>query len=212
MDIVGWVNWLTMLLESWASATWAAWLAFPLAMLDGFFPPAPADTFMTSMVSLIGPGDPMQLAVLIACGAVGALAGDALMWKIGHYVHPTENSRLGRLALRGLEHADGHWGTILTTARFIPVLRVGVFLGSGVARVPLRTLLVRDGVAAVIWSNLHLVAGLVGGAIAPHPLVGMVLGCLLGLTFGIGMSKAAERLSARKRVSPAAKTATTLVN
>jgi membrane protein DedA with SNARE-associated domain len=106
------------------------------------------------------------LPVLIAMGALGAVAGDSMSWLIGRrwgtafanrwdwtrrLFAPKLDSAQDLLARRG--------GAVIFGARWVGALRALVPMVAGAAEVPFRTVLVWDIPAAIGWSTAAVCLG-----------------------------------------------------
>jgi Uncharacterized membrane-associated protein len=196
IDIIGSMG--PRLLEWTGSATASQWSLLVLAFLcwgDGFFPPLPAGTLVSALgAASISSGSPLLLVGTIAVASTFALAGDMTMVSIGRTIPRDGESRFSRLAHTIGSHAEEHWTVLLSTSRFIPVLRVAVFLAAGSQRIPRRRILLLDGIAATTWGCVYALAGGLGGSLASHPMVGMLIGILIGGLAGTLVGLVAQRL------------------
>lgn len=202
---------LVRFLDAWIPTLSGSSLAIPvMAVLcwgDGFFPPLPAGTMVAALgASPSSAGAAGGLVAVILAAALAGLLGDLTMLAIGRSIRPGDDSQFSRMSRPVLSRLDGHWTLVLSTARFVPVVRVGVFLAAGIRRVPVRRVLVLDGAAALIWASVYAVSGRLGSALGSTPLTAMVLGIVLGATAGGLVGLAADRVQARRtagRVHPA---------
>jgi membrane protein DedA with SNARE-associated domain len=106
------------------------------------------------------------LPLLIALGAIGAVAGDSVSWLIGRrwgtsfanrwswtrrFIAPQLESAQEVLGRRG--------GVVIFAARWVGALRALVPLVAGAAEVPYRTVLVWDIPAAIGWATAAVCLG-----------------------------------------------------
>lgn len=181
-----------------ANSQWSLVLLALLCWGDGFFPPLPAGTVVSALgAAAISTGNPTMLVAVIVIASTAALAGDMTMVAIGRHIPMEGNSRFSRLALTVTSRAEQHWTLLLSTSRFIPVLRVAVFLAAGSRRVPIRRILVLDGTTALVWACVYALAGGVGGSLTTHPLLGIVIGTGIGGLAGSLVGLVAQRLQLR---------------
>jgi len=196
IDLIGSVG--PRLAEWTGSAAASEWSLLALAILcwgDGFFPPLPAGTLVSALgAASISTGNPLLLVATIAVASTFALAGDMTMVAIGRRIPHDGTSRFSRLARTIGSHAEQHWTVLLSTSRFIPVLRVAVFLAAGSQRIPTRRILLLDGIAATTWGCVYALAGGLGGTLASHPAVGMLIGILIGALAGTLVGLVAQRV------------------
>lgn len=168
-----------------STSHWSLLVLFLLCWGDGFFPPLPSGTLVSALgAAAISSGSPELLVAVMAIGSTGALAGDLTMVAIGRRISTHGNGRLSRLSGSVVSRAERHWTVLLSTSRFVPVLRVAVFLAAGARRVPLGRVLLLDGIAASTWACTYALSGALGGTLSTHPLVGMAIGILVGLVVG----------------------------
>lgn len=106
------------------------------------------------------------LPLLIALGAVGAVAGDSVSWLIGRrwgtaFAHRWSWTR--RHVVPQLESAQDvlgrRGGVVIFVARWVGALRALVPLVAGAADVPYRTVLVWDIPAAIGWAAAAVCLG-----------------------------------------------------
>jgi membrane protein DedA with SNARE-associated domain len=108
----------------------------------------------------------LPLAVLIAAGTVGAVAGDTVSYLVGRRfgVRLVRRWRFTRRHLEpALERAHTHFerrgGLAVFTARFIGALRAIVPAVAGSAGMPLPRFLAWDIVAAALWATITITVG-----------------------------------------------------
>jgi membrane-associated protein len=151
------------LLELASASPWAYALVLAAAALDAVFPVVPSETTGISAGVLAGLGD-LSIALVIAAGAAGALAGDSGGYALGRGFGPRLERRVSRkrrawaedmLARRG--------GSILLIARFVPGGRTAATLTAGAVGMRRRRFLGFAAVAAVLWASFAALVGYVGG-------------------------------------------------
>jgi membrane-associated protein len=140
------------------------------AALDPILPVIPAETILIAAAVLSSrPGGP-AIWLLVPCGALGAMAGDNLMYWLGRTVGERAVRRLvrGRRATEALGWATGqiarHGPVMVVVARYIPGGRTAVTLGAGTLGMRWRRFLPADAVAGVTWATYSGALGRVGGA------------------------------------------------
>lgn len=191
---------LQHLLVGAADSVWSLVMMGAFAMGDALIPPLPSGTVVSALAaaSAKGTGDSHSLWLIIVVAAACALIGDLIMYGIGCLLHGRplarlkSSRRLGPAIEACGDRFDSHWTVILGTARFIPVFRVGVFLAAGMFSVPLRRVVLMDGIAAFIWASVYASSGRFGGILASNPLVGTALGIAAGSLAGLAIAKAAD--------------------
>lgn len=142
--------------QEFTDSPWFYLLIFVIAMVDGFFPVVPGETTVIVGGVSAGAGD-LNILVVIACGALGAMAGDSVSYGIGRF---GTRRFPGFFAERqvGIERMSRQirerGGLLLITARFIPGGRTLLTLACGATRQPFAEWFVRWDVAAgLIWAT-----------------------------------------------------------
>lgn len=145
-------------LESISSSPWFYVAIFAVAFLDSILPIVPGETTVILGGIAAGQGE-LAILVVIACGAIGAFAGDTTSYVIGRRASgPLQRSvlssdkwqsRLGA-ASRQLEKRGG---PLLITARFIPGGRTAITLSSGITERPYDWFGRWIAVATLIWAS-----------------------------------------------------------
>lgn len=187
-----------------AASAWALPVLALLCWGDGFFPPLPAGTLLSALSATLpenpGLGRP---ALLVTIAAAAALCGDLTMTAIGRAIarggKPASSSQFRTAADSALHRLDDHWTLTLSTARFIPVVRVGLFVAAGLRKVSIRRILMLDGMAAIIWASTYVAAGHLGGRLVDNELAGMAIGIVIGGSVGVVIGMLADRLQRRFR-------------
>jgi membrane protein DedA with SNARE-associated domain/membrane-associated phospholipid phosphatase len=111
----------------------------------------------------------VNLAVMMAAGAVGAVVGDQIGYQIGRvFGEPLKRSRLGRKVgqdrwARGEAYLRDKGGRAVFLGRFVGVLRALVPALAGMARMPYRTFLPWNVAGGVIWAPGLVLAGYLAG-------------------------------------------------
>jgi len=111
----------------------------------------------------------VNLAVMMAAGAVGAVVGDSVGYEIGRvFGEPLKRSRLGRRVghdrwARGEAYLRAKGGRAVFLGRFVGVLRALVPALAGMSRMPYRTFLPWNAAGGVIWAPGLVLAGYLAG-------------------------------------------------
>lgn len=181
---------------------------FSVCMIDGFFPPVPSESVVTALAAVLLHRDPLRLLPLSVLAGVGAFLGDNIAYLIGSRlhrllarfprfeVHVHDASR--RIARRG--------ATLIITGRFIPVGRVAINMGAGLAEYPHRRFMAITAFSATIWAGYAVAIGVAAGHwIEDNPLLGATVGVVLGITLGALVDRI---IAARQRAVAAAERAT----
>jgi membrane protein DedA with SNARE-associated domain/membrane-associated phospholipid phosphatase len=111
----------------------------------------------------------VNLFVMMAAGAVGAVAGDQVGYQIGHlFGEPLKRSRLGRRVgqdrwARGEAYLRAKGGRAVFLGRFVGVLRALVPALAGMSRMPYRTFLPWNLAGGIIWAPGFVLLGYLAG-------------------------------------------------
>jgi membrane protein DedA with SNARE-associated domain len=147
-------DWLSDISSQW----WFLLVIFAIALLDSVIPIVPSETAVIIGGVAAGQGE-QSLALVIACGALGAFCGDNVAYLIGRRFSPWINRRAARrpktgqrLAWAG-EQIRERGGLLLITARFIPGGRTLLTLSCGLTRQPHGWFASWVAVAALIWAT-----------------------------------------------------------
>jgi membrane protein DedA with SNARE-associated domain len=155
-------------LEDWSGAWWFLLVILAIAFFDSVIPVVPSETTVIIGGVAAGTGDQVLLLV-IACGAVGAFAGDNAAYELGYRAQGLVRRLLfrGEKGERRLEWAArqlrSRGGLLLVTARFIPGGRTAITVSSGVTAQPRSRFALFDGIACLIWATYAAVLGYAGG-------------------------------------------------
>ena len=146
-------------IEGFTGSPWFYVLIFTIAMLDGFFPIVPGETTVILGGIAAGAGN-LNIGLVIALGALGAMAGDSVSYGIGHFFEDRMRARFATDPKRTLqlqkttEQITERGGLLLITARFIPGGRTILTMASGLTGQPYKTWFLRwDALAGLIWAT-----------------------------------------------------------
>ncbi|MDR0366610.1 MAG: DedA family protein [Bifidobacteriaceae bacterium] len=174
-----------------AGSPWALVAVFLVAIIDGFFPPVPAETLVIATAAVYSAsGLWWEAVVLWAIAAAGALCGDCIAYTLGRKF----NASQWRIFRQGKGHSALAWARrvfargaapLLMVARFIPVGRVAVNLTAGTVHFPIRRFVLIDGAAALCWGAYSVGVGyLAGQATGENPLLAVAYGVVFAASFG----------------------------
>jgi membrane-associated protein len=157
-------------------------IAFVLPALDAVFPVLPAETAVIALgVATAGSTDP-RIALLIACAAAGAFAGDNLCYLLGRRFGPAVRRRFfatpkGMRARAWAERSLERFGPqLIVVCRFIPGGRTAVTLTCGLIGYPRGRFAAATAAAAFIWALYAFFIGRIGGqAFEDNPWAGLVI-------------------------------------
>ncbi len=190
------------LARSLLGSPWLYVAVLVLVLADCFVPAVPSDEVIIAVGALAVTADHAWVLVgLFGAAAVGALAGDSTGFLIGSRL-PRERLRRRRWLVRFLDAADRQLerrgARIVVTARFVPVVRIGVNLVAG------GTLRYRDwvpmaGLACLLWASFTVaIGGVAGFGLSDQPLLAMLLGMAIGLTVGFLLDRALTARAVRR--------------
>ncbi len=128
----------------------------------------PALPLLFAVGTLIGLGH-LDGPYALACAALGAFAGDALSYWLGHRWGPSMREhwlfrRYPQLIDRGERMFRKHGSKGIVIARFVGAVRPFVPAVAGMLRMPLRRYMPASLVAALLWAACFLAPGWVFGA------------------------------------------------
>jgi membrane protein DedA with SNARE-associated domain len=112
----------------------------------------------------------VNLFVMMAAGAAGAVVGDQIGYQIGHlFGEPLKHSRLGRRVgqdrwAKGEAYLRAKGGRAVFLGRFVGVLRALVPALAGMSRIPYRTFLPWNLAGGIIWAPGFVLLGYLAGS------------------------------------------------
>jgi membrane-associated protein len=125
----------------------------------------PGDSLIFAAGSLAAlDGSPLNIVLLWAILAVGAVLGDTVNYEIGKFIGPkafTSNSRLLKKEYLERTHAfyEKHGGITIFLARFIPIIRTFAPFVAGVGKMSYRHFISYNFFGGVIWTALFTFGG-----------------------------------------------------
>ena len=132
----------------------------------------------------------LELLGVLVAGAVGAYAGDVVVYAILRWGGERLSGWIRRRGgtperLDTIEaQLEQHQISTLLVSRLIPGGRVPVLLAAAVAGYPLRRFIVNDIGAAALWSLAYAAIGLLGGSLFPHPWEGVIAAIAIAVVAG----------------------------
>lgn len=139
-----------------------------IIFVDDFVPFAPGDTAMIT-AGIIAANEGLVLALVIAAGALGGIAGDNLFYWLGRRFGPALVERFlmhGR-GRRVYEWADRQLAvrgaTVIIVGRFIPAGRTATTFACGATGYRYPRFLAADTLAAIAWATYTALLGYIGG-------------------------------------------------
>lgn len=197
-------EWMAHLAEGSVSGPWLYLGLFALAAIDGVFPAVPSESAVISVGVVAATGD-ADLALVIASGALGALAGDHLGYALGRAAsgrldRPTRHRTRRRAALGAAQDLLRRRGpSLLVVSRYVPGGRTATTLAAGSVRLRLRTFTAVTALAGATWATTSALIGYLGGrAFEEQPLAGIAVGIGVSLVLA-----AVVEVVHRRRTAPA---------
>lgn len=182
---------LNELIVQAVSSPWIYLLVVAVVFVDAFFPPVPSESVVIAAAAAsISVGQP-NIALIVLCAAVGAIAGDNVTFAIGRGVGVTRfqwmrRPRMQAAVGRARAGLDRRAAVLLLTARYIPVGRVAVNLVAGASGFPRRRFFTLSILAGLSWSAYSVTVGLLAGHwLHGNPLLGMLAGIAMGVATGL---------------------------
>jgi membrane-associated protein len=168
---------------------WAYAILFVLAFFDALVPIVPSETSVITAGVVASAGD-LNLPLVIAFAAAGAVAGDNAAYFIGHRYGTRINERFFRSekAKKRIAWAQNQveerGGELIVIARFIPGGRTVVTLSAGTLGYPWRKFIIFDAIAGLAWASYAASLGYFGGhAFEAQPWKGLLLA--FGIAFAV---------------------------
>ena len=185
-------------------------LAFGLPAIDAVFPLVPAETTVIALgVATAGSADP-RIALLVACAALGAFAGDNLCYLLGRRFGPAVERRFFSSAKAAQRRAwaerslDRFGVLIIILCRFIPGGRTAVTLSCGLVGFPARRFVAATAISGAIWASFAFFLGRLGGsAFQDSPWAGLLAALGLSVTLALVIEGARRIRSRWQRRKPA---------
>lgn len=169
---------------------------------DAVFPVLPGESSLILAGLLTQVGE-LQVAPVIAAGALGAFVGDNTTYWLGRKVGRPVQQRLfmGERSLRLVGWAekqlDERGAVIVLVSRFIPGGRTATTFSAGLVRFSWPRFLLLTAIAGVLWSTYATLVGMVGGRLFENnPWLGLVAAFTLALVIGVA-GEGVRRLRAR---------------
>jgi membrane-associated protein len=191
--VPGWLDFDVF--AEWVSGAWWSYpLIFTIAAVDAFFPAVPSETVVITAGVLASSGD-LELALVIAAGAAGAITGDNISYGIGRWVgeHTLKRWFRSEKSRRRLEWAertlDERGAYIIVIARFIPGGRTAVTFSAGYVRtLTWRRFLRYDVAAGLIWASYAALLGYFGGrTFEDNPVWALLIAFAVASTLALGV-------------------------
>ncbi|MEE1619903.1 DedA family protein [Zafaria sp. Z1313] len=173
-----------------SSAWWILPVVYLFCLIDGFFPVLPSETLIVGLASVaVGTGTP-NLLLLGLVGALGAMTGDQIAYRLGRGVGTTRfrwmRTRRARKVFAFAQHELMKRGALLIfTARYIPIGRVAVNFTAGATRYSLTRFTILDVFGCLVWGAYSVAIGAVAGNWIEHnKLLGIGLSVVIAVVLG----------------------------
>ncbi|SRR5258708_1324179 len=132
--------------------------------------PLPGEVMVLLASFSAGTDGQLQLPIIIACAAAGAIIGD----NIGYYIGRTGGrkfiERFGRYLLLKPQHLDKaelffkrHGAKTVFFGRFISLLRIWAAILAGMNHMPWRTFLIYNALGGIVWACYVSLLGYLAG-------------------------------------------------
>lgn len=180
-----------------AASPWLYLVMFLTAVIDGFFPPIPSETVLVAAAAVAASTGEMNLPVLIAVAALGAMIGDNIAYAIGRSVGTTRFAWMRRprvaMAFGRAQRTLSRSGALLILgARYIPVGRVAVNMSAGALGYSWRRFLPLSIIGGVMWAAYSAGIGLLAGRwLEDQPLLSAVFAVAVALVLGFVIDRVA---------------------
>ncbi|MBW4036055.1 MAG: DedA family protein [Proteobacteria bacterium] len=178
-------------MEPWIAAYGSVAVAL-LILLESLGLPLPGETALVSAAIYAGTTHRIDIFILIASAALGAIIGGVLGYWIGRRAgYPTilrHGSRIGlteRRLLAGRWLFANHGGKIVVFGRFFAILRALAALIAGVTMMDWRRFVVFQSIASILWATLYGGAAYVFGKQIEH--VAGPIGVAIAVAIGIAV-------------------------
>lgn len=151
-------------------ATYGYWIVLLFVAIESMGIPFPGETMLLAAAIYAGTTHHLQIPLVIAAAAAGAILGDNLgFWvgreggyrllrRFGHYIHLDERKlKLGQyLFMR-------HGGKVVFFGRFVAVLRAWAAFLAGTNRMPWSHFLVFNAAGGILWATIFGLGGYILG-------------------------------------------------
>src|SRR5216684_351575 len=139
-------------------------------MIESSGIPFPGETMLLLAAFYAAVSQQLQIPIVIACAALGAIIGDNIGYYIGRTGGRALVTRYGKYVRIKPEHLDRaekffakHGNKTVFFGRFIAVLRAWAAFLAGVNKMPWRTFLVYNAAGGILWATIFGTLGFVAG-------------------------------------------------
>ncbi len=134
--------------------------------------PIPGETMLLLASFYAATDNRLQIPIVIACAAVGAILGDNVGYYIGYKGGRALVQRFGRYFFVKMEHLDKaerfftrHGAKTVFFGRFISLLRIWSAFLAGMNKMDWRTFLIYNGLGGIVWSTYVGLLGYTAGRV-----------------------------------------------
>jgi membrane protein DedA with SNARE-associated domain len=131
-------------------------------MLESIGLPLPGESLLIAAAIYAGTAHHMNIFVLIALAAAGAISGDQIGYFVGRRIGDRTLSRWGQKIGLGDERLDlgrflfrRYGGAVVFLGRFVAILRTFAALLAGANRMPWHTFLLWNALGGIAWTSLY---------------------------------------------------------
>ncbi|GAA3870593.1 DedA family protein [Streptomyces sedi] len=163
----------------------ALWMYVLLALTTA--PPLVPNAALIASAGMLAQSGELDLWLVLAAVAGGALAGDALVYGLGRLAGPRVRGWLQRRPARRsalewmAERLARHGVPFVIGMRFLPSGRLVGGLTAAVVGFPFRRFLLGSAVAEIVWASYSVGLGYWGGAAFDGAWAGLLVGTVLSL-------------------------------
>ena len=151
-------------------ATYGYWAVFFFVAIESIGIPFPGETMLLLASFYAGASHQLQIPIVIACAAFGAIIGDNIGYFIGRTGGRAFVVRFGKYVFIKPEHLDRaeeyfarHGDKTVFFGRFIAVLRAWAAFLAGVNHMNWRTFLFYNAAGGIVWATTFGTLGYVAG-------------------------------------------------
>ncbi|WIM67951.1 DedA family protein [Corynebacterium breve] len=171
-----------------------------LIVLDALVPLVPSETVLNLAGAFAGSTGVPNVWAVIFFAASGAIIGDNICYILGTRLVKVVNrfdseTKAGQAVVWVRRNMRRRAGVTIIVARFIPWARWVATIILGSVRYPWFAFFIYDTIGVIVWAFQTVLIGYAGGALfRDNPLLGMVVGVLLGTFVGFLIQRAQTRL------------------
>jgi membrane protein DedA with SNARE-associated domain len=191
------------------AARYGYWAVLLVVAGDGVFPALPGETAIVTAAVLASSGD-LNLALVIAAGAGGAVIGDSTAYWIGRagggWIKRAITRMAGADRLEAAERMVARNGpALVVVGRFLPGIRIAINLSCGAGQMDYRRFLTFDLIGAALWSSQAALLGYFAGkAFADQLWVAFVVAFAVTAVVGVFIAGKERQRVRREKAAAAA--------